>query len=126
MSERSAGAVGGGVARGPRAPRAEPLRRPSRPPRSPRKRRWRRHGGAYGSGESHRDGLPQGTRVRETPNPDPPGSRACPGRSPSLASGSTPQPDSPWLVGAIHGVSAPREKALALTGNQGIEAAMDW
>lgn len=45
--------------------RPSPTPAPPRPPRSPRRRRRRRHGGADGSGESHRDGLPPGTRVRE-------------------------------------------------------------
>lgn len=88
--------VGGGTARGPGAPRADPhppcaLLLPL--PRSPRKRRWRRHGGADGSGESHRDGLPQGTRVRQPPKPWPAEIADLSGLSPSLASGSMPQPD---------------------------------
>lgn len=93
VSKRAPGwGFGGGIARRRGAHHADPLH-PPRPSRSPRKRRWRRHGGADGSGESHRDGLPQGTRVREPPNAGPRGSRTCPGLCPSLASGSPPQPD---------------------------------
>lgn len=96
MRERPAGASGAGL----RADRRHPALTPTPPapsfspsPRSPQKRRWRRHGGADGSGESHRDGLPQGTRVRQPPKPWPAGIADLSGLSPSLASGSTPQPD---------------------------------
>lgn len=95
MRGRPAGASGAG----PRAGRGHPALTPgparsfSSSPRSPRKRRWRRHGGADGSGESHRDGLPQGTRVRQPLKPWPAGIAGLSGLSPSLASGCTPQPD---------------------------------
>lgn len=82
VSERAAGWDAGAELRAGRAHPALSLSPyPSFSPclRSARKRRWRRHGGADGSRESHRDGLPQGTRGEGSGPHREPGHRGCNG-----------------------------------------------